>query len=235
MSETLDSSLPVADVKATNSDKKQAADAINKAKEANDVQTVLYLNPIPASGLDDETKGILDQFEVMKADWATKIERTVQQQIARGGKIKKDHTLQAGFDRASYRAKLVGSLPKQAPWWETQHKRVSDRPLTSALHRLALQREESLNPSTKELKGDYHHDKAVYQRAVKEVLDKHIHEVPDGRRKQIEKYIAEVLALSLDGLDDVQRFAVTYISLNKTAGGHRPSNSGPIVILGIDY
>ncbi|KAF2840445.1 hypothetical protein M501DRAFT_1002802 [Patellaria atrata CBS 101060] len=84
-----------------------------------------------------------------------------------------------------------------------------------------MELDETSKPFTAELKEDYHHDKAVYQKAVHDILQAHIADVPEGRRRYIEKYIAEILVLSLHNLSNVQRFTIAYVSLNEHEGALR--------------
>lgn len=99
-------------------DIKNAEDAIKKAREDNDPQTVFYLNPTSTS----TTTTVLHDFgdlikdiQVTKYNWATKIEQTVQLQFSKG-ENKERHTIQTSWDRASYRAKLVDYLTRTTPW-----------------------------------------------------------------------------------------------------------------------
>lgn len=89
---------------------------IQLAIEDNDPQTVYYLNPRPANtaSQSDSDKLIRDIFAT-QCVWATKIETTVRAQFG-SGTPQERHTLQASWDRASYRAKLVDFSARNTPW-----------------------------------------------------------------------------------------------------------------------
>ena len=91
-------------------------DEAKRAREDNDPQTVFYLNPISAGptsqqALDASKEDIL----ITVYSWATKIEHTVQRELGNGS-IAERHAIQASWDRAAYRAKLLDFLTRTTPW-----------------------------------------------------------------------------------------------------------------------
>jgi hypothetical protein len=87
-----------------------------RAREDNDPQTVFYLNPISANQTDQQAPGASKE-DIMTTvySWATKIEHTVQRNLGNGS-VAERHTIQASWDRAAYRAKLLDYLTKTTPW-----------------------------------------------------------------------------------------------------------------------
>ncbi|OTA65973.1 hypothetical protein K449DRAFT_431435 [Hypoxylon sp. EC38] len=167
-------------------------DDLKRAKEDNDPQTVFYLNYISANstlqqGLDASKKDILTTVY----SWAPKIEHTVQSNFGKGSDAER-HSLQASWDRAAYRAKLLDYLAKTTPWLMI----VRDNPQVS---------------SDEELTGEYHHDKLVYQRAVHDFLQSSLApEIPVEKVQIIERYITETMVLGQNDLAKSLRFALAF-------------------------
>lgn len=102
-------------VKSSQSDS-NLGDAIKKAKEDNDPQTVFYLNPISADLTEKQVSdGSKKDILTTEYYWATKIEQTVQGQFGKGT-TRERHSIQASWDRASYRSKLLDYSTKTTPW-----------------------------------------------------------------------------------------------------------------------
>ncbi|KAE8356259.1 hypothetical protein BDV28DRAFT_127286 [Aspergillus coremiiformis] len=166
----------------------RAEDAVNKAREDDDPQTVFYLNPEPKfDGLND--------LETTKYSWATKIEQTVQLQFGKKFPDKR-HSIQMSWDRASYRAKLVDYLLRTTPWF-------------------ILVKDEVEDPDNQPITGNYYTDKETYKRIALDYLQLNLPEVPNTRLELVAKYIAETLALGQDKLTGVQRFAVAFAFQSK--------------------
>ncbi|OTA96499.1 hypothetical protein M434DRAFT_27634 [Hypoxylon sp. CO27-5] len=167
-------------------------DDLKRAKEDNDPQTVFYLNYISANstssqGLDASKKDILTTVY----SWAPKIEHTVQRNFGKGSDAER-HSLQASWDRAAYRAKLLDYLARTTPWLMM----VRDSPQIS---------------SDEKLIGEYHHDKLVYQQAVHDFFQSNLApEIPVEKAKIIERYITETMVLGQDDLTKSLRFALAF-------------------------
>ncbi|KAF3761665.1 hypothetical protein M406DRAFT_50824 [Cryphonectria parasitica EP155] len=154
------------------------------AKDPRDPQTVFYLNPVYASEKDNAA--VNDAKEALQDtiySWAPKIERTVQE------KLPKDHNLQASWDRASFRAKLVDALAKQTPW-------------------LAMTGNTTASPVDKSLTGDYGKDKLMFQNLIDGHVNSQLHDIPTNHLSIISNLIAETMVLSRTSLAKTQRFAI---------------------------
>lgn len=77
------------------------------------------------------------------------------------------------------------------------------------------------------LTGDYYTDKQSCQKMVHDYLKDQLPEVPSDRLLIVEKTIAEVLVLTGDKVQQVQRFAVFMPLIAVQAGSHQPGMNPP--------
>lgn len=168
-----------------------ADEDFENVRRDSDPQSIFYLNPVTASTATQQTCDASTQdIFVTIYSWATKIEDTVREKLGKG-QATKHHAIQSCWDRAAFRAKLVDFLARQTPWFMEL---VDD----------------SETPTRKELTGDYHGDKLLYERAVHDLLRDKLSQVPTEKLRPIERYIAETMVLSEGKLDGVQRFSVAF-------------------------
>ncbi|KAI1412728.1 hypothetical protein F5Y13DRAFT_189929 [Hypoxylon sp. FL1857] len=174
-------------------------DDLKRAKDDNDPQTVFYLNSISAAQTSQQAPDASKEDILTTVySWATKIEHTVQRNLGKGSDAER-HTLQASWDRAAYRVKLIDYLTRTTPWLME----ACDNPEA---------------PSDEKLTGEYHHDKLVYQQATHGFFRASLApDIPVDKLRTIERYIAETMVLGQDKLAKDLRFALAFPLLTGTA------------------
>lgn len=89
---------------------------VERARDDNDPQAIFYLNPVPLVPTSQQDQhASKEDILITLYFWATKIEHTVQSQFGKGSDQER-HSVQASWDRAAYRAKLLDYLAKTTPW-----------------------------------------------------------------------------------------------------------------------
>ncbi|ATZ48886.1 hypothetical protein BCIN_04g01010 [Botrytis cinerea B05.10] len=116
-----------------------------------------------------EVENAQNEIATTASSWAPKIEQTVQSSKLYQRSAEDRCTIQGGWDRASYRAKLIEYLAKNTPW-------------------LTMRTLDQNYPAVEELTGDYHHDKSIYQNSVRNFLSSGFPEFQGGGLRIIEKY-----------------------------------------------
>ncbi|KAI0836852.1 hypothetical protein F5Y06DRAFT_298086 [Hypoxylon sp. FL0890] len=188
-------------------------DDLKRAKEDNDPQTIFYLKSISAAPASQQTPDASKQDILTTLySWATKIEHTVQSKLGNGSDAER-HTLQASWDRATYRVKLLDYLARTTPW-------------------LAMVRDGPEAPPDEKLTGEYHHDKLVYQNALHGFLRANLApEIPVEKLRIIERYIAETMVLGQGKLAKELRFALAFPFLMEMG----PSIQSAIRVITFDF
>lgn len=93
------------------------SDIVKRVKEDNDPQTAFFINLIYKDpSKQTEFENAQNEIALTISSWAPKIEQTIQSSKLYQGSAKNRCTLQGGWDRASYRAKLIDYLVKNTPW-----------------------------------------------------------------------------------------------------------------------
>ncbi|KAF2135362.1 uncharacterized protein K452DRAFT_322958 [Aplosporella prunicola CBS 121167] len=159
-----------------------ADNLVRSVKEGNDPQSIFYLNPISAENPATRLVGLWTTLHF----WATRIENTVSSNLGFD-----DKGLQASWDRAAYRPRLLDHLARITPWM------MNVRDFSEAGQNVKLT-------------GEYHHDKLVYQLAIRRFLGPSLPEGLEERMRIVERYMAETLVLGQDQLTKVRRFGLTF-------------------------
>lgn len=90
---------------------KSTEDAVKQALSDNDVQTVFFVNQISK----DQSERTLSNLNASNYQSSTRVEATVYDKVKKG-ELPKDTSLESGFTRSSYRARVFDFLIQSTPW-----------------------------------------------------------------------------------------------------------------------
>ncbi|KAK3995735.1 hypothetical protein QBC44DRAFT_387943 [Cladorrhinum sp. PSN332] len=166
---------------------------LSKIAADNDPQTLFYLTlgTNNTSGSQPVEGTSVQDILTTAYFWAVKIERTIlNNKLGKGTDVER-HDIQACWARAAYRVKILNTLAGETTWLTF----VSTETVTATRHQLS---------------GDYHHDKLVYQEAIRNGVTTKFPEIDAGSLDIIGKLIAEILALGRHSLSSPKTISFSF-------------------------